>query len=126
MRRHLDLLEQPSLGILEIDMRNSISATCERRGAAVVHAKESGFLAAFIHAADEVEEVSFSAAKRIVVLVAIQDAHGFRPIEKCEKEIGRQTLEYSAGDCRKRRRRLPPLAESPSETFCGRGSNEAS
>src|SRR5271155_4295159 len=126
MRRHPDLLEQSSFRILEIDMRYSISATCERRGAAVVHTEESGFLAAFIHAADQIEEVGFSSAKRIVVLVAIQDAHGLRPIEKYEIEIGRQTREHSAGDCRKRRRWLQPLAESLTEMFGGRESNEAS
>ncbi len=64
----------------------------------MVHAEQSGFLAAPIHLVDEVEEVRFSAAKRIVVLVAIQDAHGHPPIGECGPGIAPQKRVGSAGD----------------------------
>src|SRR5271167_936544 len=84
-------------------MLNAITATGKGGGTAVAHAKQSGFLAALIHPVDEVEEVSFRPAKRIIVLVAIEDAHGHRPVVECGPGTAPRTRVDFAGDCRKRR-----------------------
>src|SRR5258708_34293968 len=82
-------------------MRDAITTARESRGTAVVHAEQSGFLAALIHPVDEVEEVRFSTAKRIVEFVAIQDAHGLPPIGKCGPGIAPQRYADFAGGYRK-------------------------
>src|SRR5271154_1431415 len=84
-------------------MRNAITATRECRTTAVIHAEQGGFLAALVHPADEIKKVRFSAAKRIVVLVAIQNAHGLPLVEKCGPGVAPQTCGDFAGDCRKGR-----------------------
>ena len=79
VRRHPDLLQQAGVGILEIDTRNPVAASGECRKAAVVHREQSGFVAALFHSVNEVKEIRFRTAKRIIVLVAIQDPHSHRP-----------------------------------------------
>src|SRR5258708_19107586 len=103
MRRHFQLLQEPGIWIFEVDMRNEITAARERRSMAVIHTEKCGLLAALIHLVDEVEEVCFSAAKRIVEFVAIQDAHGHRPVGRRGPGIVPQRCEDFAGDYRKRR-----------------------
>src|SRR5258708_13717008 len=108
MRRHFQLLQEPGVWIFEIDMRNAITTARESRSTAVVHAEKGGFLAALIHLMDEVEEIRFSAAKRIVEFVAIQDAHDHRPVGKRGPEIAPQRCVDFAGDYRMRQSWPPP------------------
>src|ERR1700674_4894943 len=103
MRRHFNLLQEPGIWILEVNMRNAVTTARESWSTAVVHAEESGLLAALIHLVDEVEEVRFSTTKRIVEFVAIQDAHGHPPIGKCGPGIAPRKYVDFAGDYRKRR-----------------------
>src|ERR1700675_1735736 len=123
MRRHFNLLQEPGIWILEVNMRNAITAARESRGAAVVHAEKSSLLAALIHLVDEVEEVRFSAAERIVELVAIQDAHAYPPIGKCGSGIAPQRYVDFAGDYRKRRCWPRPRVGFRSGKLCGPESN---
>src|SRR5450755_2707426 len=88
MRRHPDFFQEAGLWVLEVDMRNAIAAARESRCLAMIHAEQGSFLAALIHPLNEFEEVSFRAAKRIVVLVAIEDAHDHRPLVECRPGIG--------------------------------------
>ena len=98
VRCHPDLLQEARIRILEVNLGQQISPAGECRLPAVVHAKQSGFVAAPIHSPDEVEEICFCAAKRIVVLVAIQYAHSQVPIGECEPEIAPQNREHFARD----------------------------
>src|SRR5271156_887989 len=123
MRRHPDFLQETGVWILEVDMRNAIAAAGESRTTAVVHAEQRRLLAALIHLADEVEKVCFRAAKWIVVLVAIQDAHGYLPIEKCGPGIAPQKRVDFAGDYRKRRCWPRPPAGFRPEKLCWLESN---
>ncbi len=123
MRRHLNLLQETSVWILEVDTRNAITAAGERGSTAVVHAEQRRFLAALIHLVDEVEEVRFGAAKRIVVLVAIEDAHGYLPVGKRGPGIDRQKRADFAGDYRKRRCWPRPPAGFRPEKLCWLESN---
>src|SRR5450759_1840026 len=123
MRRHLNLLQETGVGILEVQMRNAVTASGESGSAAVVHTEQSGFLAALIHLVDEVEEVRFGAAKRIVVLVAIQDAHGHPPIGECGPGIAPQKCADFSGDYRKWRCRPRPRAGFRPGKLCGPESN---
>ena len=75
---HADFFQKAGVGILEVDMRDPIGAAGEGGGRAVVHGEKGGLVAAPVHALDQVEKVGFCSAKRIVVLVAIQDAHNHR------------------------------------------------
>src|SRR5258707_15867508 len=104
-------------------MRNAITAARESRSTAVVHAEKSGFLAALIHLVDEVEEVRFSAAKRIVEFVAIQDAHDQPPIGKCGPGIDPQKYVDFADDYRKRRCWPRPRVGFRPGKLCGPESN---
>src|SRR5258706_2873153 len=100
-------------------MRNAITAARESRSTAVVHAEKSGFLAALIHLMDEVEEVRFSAAKRIVEFVAIQDAHDYRPVGKRGPGIVPHRTEDFARDYRKRQcSPRPHVGFSPRRVHC--------
>src|ERR1039458_891193 len=122
MSCHFDLLQKTSVRIFEVNVRYAITTPRKRRSTAVVHAEQSGFLATLVHLVDEVEEVGFRAAKRIVVLVAIQDAHGHPPIGECGPGIVPQKRVDFAGDCRKRRCWPRPRAGFPTMTLCGRES----
>src|SRR5260370_34804572 len=82
-------------------MRRSIGAACESWSGGVVDTEKSGLLAVLIHLVDEVEEVRFRTAKRIVEFVAIQDAHGQPPIGKCAPAIAPTTTLDFAGAFRK-------------------------
>src|SRR3979411_818085 len=104
-------------------MRNAVTTARERRSAAVVDTEKSGPLTALIHLVDEVEEVRFSAAKRIVEFVAIQDAHGQPPIGKCGPGIAPQRYVDFAGDCRKRRCWPRPRVGFRRAKICGPESN---
>src|ERR1700692_4913433 len=87
---HPDLLQETSIRIFEIQIRNTIAAACEGGGAAMFHAEQGRFVAALVEPIDQIEEVRFRAAKRIIVLVAIQDAHGRPPSGKYVTESDRQ------------------------------------
>jgi hypothetical protein len=50
---HADSFEQARFGIFEIEIRNAIGAAVEGRSATVIHAEQSGFIAAFVELADE-------------------------------------------------------------------------
>src|ERR1039458_7327267 len=78
VRRHFHFLQKAGIGILEVLVRNAVTAAREGGRGTMVHAEERGFVTALIHPVNEVEEVGFRAAKWIAVLVAIQNAHGFR------------------------------------------------
>src|ERR1700721_1494279 len=71
MRRHLDLLNEASFGVLEINIWNAVTATGESRSAAMIHAKQGGLVTTLVHLLDQFEEIRFTAAKRIIVFVAI-------------------------------------------------------
>src|SRR5258708_14231970 len=103
MRRHFQLLQEPGIWIFEVDMRNEITAARERRSMAVIHTEKCGLLAALIHLVDEGEEVCFSAAKRIVEFVAIQDAHGHLPVGRRGPGLFPQTCKDFPADYSNRR-----------------------
>ena len=52
MPRHLDLLEEPSVRILKIKIRNAIATSSEGRGVSMVHAEQGSFMAAVIQPID--------------------------------------------------------------------------
>src|SRR5271157_1202178 len=118
MRCHAGLLQQTSIGVLKVSTRNPVATAREGRGMAVVHAEEGGGVAALVHLADQLEEVRFGAAKRIVIFVAIKDAHGRRPMSQCGSGTGPQSSEDFVVGCRNRRRSRPRRAGCPQAKPC--------
>src|ERR1700722_13330620 len=97
VRRHPGLLRKACIWVFEVNLRDAVTTAGECRAPPVIHAEQSSLLTALVHLLDEVEEIRFSAAKRIVVLVAIQNAHDHRPIEEYAPGIGQQMREDFAG-----------------------------
>src|SRR6266404_676008 len=94
---HANFLRKAGIGIFEIEIGNQVTAAGKCGGVPVVHAEQSGVMAAFLHAAHQFEEIRFGAAKRVVVLVAVKNSHALTPVVRFERETGPRTGEDFAG-----------------------------